>query len=521
MPGTDARGCLPGPEGMDPCVTVGGVCDERVDRCVRGDPGACNMADLAVALAGDAFLGVAIDDLVCAGGTVRAGWLTGRPGNPEAGEPGPSLLLRGDLARSTSYLGVDAIDGSCTGASREPGLPRGATSPALAVLDGIPPQALAAWLAAPLCRGDGSCAADEPVPVELLGLFLEQDATGMIRWVSATGDAVPETLPAAIGTAPPAVTAWPGGASYFVAYPTATGVALRRIPALSPPGDAPVPGRRRTSAPIADVGSEMVIDEPALPAEAIAMAIDRPHALDEVGLGLAWISGAQVVFRAVTRTVEGFVAGPTVVLGGFADRAPSITSAGSAGQWRVTWTDDGRVETVQIDATGATSGRVALGGSEASFPHAFVGEDGRLRVVYHEGADGELVMAEACGTTAGGVTDPCAVEMSGLTRDCGWTIVGSFGCEPAIPVAIGCNESCMPPIGACTGDAMIRVCDGSAGGACRNFEAIAQSDDACSTLCPMVMTPCPFSGAITVMTAPFGAGPATCDVVVRQPIPGP
>ena len=113
------------------------------------------------------------------------------------------------------------------------------------------------------------------------------------------------------------------------------------------------------------------------------------------------------------------------------------------------------------------------------------------------------------------VTAACPGGGSGPSRNCGWTVVGNRSCTPAALVRVGCNATCMPPAGSCTGDAMIRVCDGS-DNPCTLADSIGNDDDSCSTLCPLASVLCPSSGQITVLSGPYNSGASySCTVQVR------
>lgn len=97
----------------------------------------------------------------------------------------------------------------------------------------------------------------------------------------------------------------------------------------------------------------------------------------------------------------------------------------------------------------------------------------------------------------------------GAGRECGWAFAPGFEatmCSPgeSIQLACGCVAG-----DACTGDPMMRVCDGTE--ACEFGESLASVDDACG-LCPIVDFVCPSSGVFSVMTTSFNPGfPFTCD----------
>ena len=125
----------------------------------------------------------------------------------------------------------------------------------------------------------------------------------------------------------------------------------------------------------------------------------------------------------------------------------------------------------------------------------------------------------------GGVTvDPtlaCSAATEGLRRDCGWQQEGpARTCTPGAHVAVGCNQGCMPPLGLCAGDPMIRICPGNL--PCPDLTALSANDDACpgdggpTRLCSLTEFTCPSSGRYTILTGAFRAGGAyECHLEVR------
>lgn len=96
----------------------------------------------------------------------------------------------------------------------------------------------------------------------------------------------------------------------------------------------------------------------------------------------------------------------------------------------------------------------------------------------------------------------------GLVRECGWENGGFFTCEPGTQVTLGCGSTCTPALGRCTGDTLLRVCEGVA--FCSQGEAIAQNDDdGCmpasgrTSLCSRVVFICPTSGRFTALVGPL------------------
>ncbi len=351
QPEANAFGCV---EGSNPCTGVGATCDEAQRWCRELVLGACDVADLASAeVAGSHWLAAAITTTGCASGRVMVGYFTENDASADGSDPGPDILLRGDDRRSTSFVGIDPDPNKCTGAARPAGDPRGAAAinvtglPADAAVGStrLRPQGLAAWLAAPLCRGAADdtertgCAADteERVAVEVIGVFLEEDLQmGVaIAWTNATGDGRPERLPEPTsGRGPPALATismgdWQG---YVVAYGRADGgLVVQAIGAMPDPAEvvrgegdnphrSPIPATAptRTTPPIADIAAPV-----ALPGGAGATAsvdhvqITQVPLADGSGviLGLSWVEPGGVWFATLpVRTATGT---PVVEVGAF------------------------------------------------------------------------------------------------------------------------------------------------------------------------------------------------------------
>jgi hypothetical protein len=119
----------------------------------------------------------------------------------------------------------------------------------------------------------------------------------------------------------------------------------------------------------------------------------------------------------------------------------------------------------------------------------------------------------------------CPSAMMGTGRDCGWSRAGAVRtCTPGLAVEVGCAARCT--LGSCTGDSMLRICDGDV--ACTSRDAIAANDDFCSgampaactcgtdTLCSYTTFTCPASGRYSVLTGSYASGSAyTCTLAVR------
>jgi hypothetical protein len=115
----------------------------------------------------------------------------------------------------------------------------------------------------------------------------------------------------------------------------------------------------------------------------------------------------------------------------------------------------------------------------------------------------------------------CASGPSGPDQDCGWAVVRAWSCTPGASVHVGCSAACAPPLGACTGDPMLRVCPGEA--PCTRDAALVGNDDSsecpdptgASSLCSTGSFVCPPEGRYVVLTASSDAQPYTCTVAVR------
>lgn len=109
---------------------------------------------------------------------------------------------------------------------------------------------------------------------------------------------------------------------------------------------------------------------------------------------------------------------------------------------------------------------------------------------------------------------PCDFQPNarGDGRDCGWQIGHTGTCTPGEPIAAGCAQGGGCDLGSCTGDAVMRLCDGENAG-CTSAQALGISDDACGGNCPLVNFVCPDSGEYTVLTGGNRPnGTYTCEV---------
>jgi hypothetical protein len=125
------------------------------------------------------------------------------------------------------------------------------------------------------------------------------------------------------------------------------------------------------------------------------------------------------------------------------------------------------------------------------------------------------------------VTMACSTRTSGADRDCGLTRSSDPGvgtCTPGASVTLGCSTGC--GLGSCTGDTVLRVCDGSHDPTCTAREAIAQNDDSgcpgtgrCGSsgdCCSQVTFTCPASGTYAAFWGAYTSGDtATCTLAAR------
>jgi hypothetical protein len=125
-----------------------------------------------------------------------------------------------------------------------------------------------------------------------------------------------------------------------------------------------------------------------------------------------------------------------------------------------------------------------------------------------------------------GPTEPCPDTVDersakGTHRECGWQLVDTIECEPGARFTIGCHPGCFGgPLGGCTGDPMLRLCDTDhPSGNCTDFSKIGASDDACGSVCPRLDAQlCPASGRVAVYAAASRLGGSySCELAVEQP----
>lgn len=88
---------------------------------------------------------------------------------------------------------------------------------------------------------------------------------------------------------------------------------------------------------------------------------------------------------------------------------------------------------------------------------------------------------------------------------------GTEMCTPGAVYAVACDDM---GVGRCSGDPVIRVCDGvSSPESCADGSGVvlAEDDDSGEGVCPHATVACPASGAFTVTSRPFGSSGFSCD----------
>ena len=152
----------------------------------------------------------------------------------------------------------------------------------------------------------------------------------------------------------------------------------------------------------------------------------------------------------------------------------------------------------------------AEGCGESSCPHAETQcpQSGRVDVwVNLADSENDRIVVEADDGIVR-LNEPCSGgRPRGLSRLCGWSDdVTHFTCVPGESYRVGCD---LTSLGCdkdlrCAGDPILRVCEDTS--RCTEIEAIAQSDDACGSRCPMTSFVCPSDGNVQVIKAAFDAG---------------
>lgn len=84
-------------------------------------------------------------------------------------------------------------------------------------------------------------------------------------------------------------------------------------------------------------------------------------------------------------------------------------------------------------------------------------------------------------------------------------------CTPGVVYAVACDSM---GVGRCSGDAIIRVCDGASSTqecADGTVPYLAEDDDSGEGRCPHATATCPTSGAFAVATRAYDSGGYSCD----------
>lgn len=122
--------------------------------------------------------------------------------------------------------------------------------------------------------------------------------------------------------------------------------------------------------------------------------------------------------------------------------------------------------------------------------------------------------------TAGMMGFACAVAV--LAAGCRSSEPGgTVACTPGVTIQVACGAGC--GLGTCTGDPVLRICDGSVGvRECARGDGIQLgfNDDGCGSLCPGTTVVCPPGGSITVSHRPFSSGASYRCLWEAQPLGG-
>jgi hypothetical protein len=345
--------------------------------------GTCSFADVAIGAMGAGTLVASVDALGCAAGALRVGLMP----NLSTGE----IELRGPIARSNLWLGVDVGPDDCTG-----------TGTAVGVA-GLAIDALGADAALVTFIGDSSsraCGA-APAPMRALGIVSQPaNAAGVdLTVLNGTGAGIPTDLGVTTLSGPAGVGHTSDGSAFLLAFGRADGtVVVVRVGRASA---ATLPTLAAEMANACIVNTE-VVTAPLTPTElasvpasadvqAVSMAVVPLPSGDRIGL--AWQAGcgasasiwfAQIepdgtVFDATelgegtTPSVAGLDAG--FVVEGYDDNGVTA-DAEHTGGFVVSWLGAGGLRARRVAAVdglplggevmlgAASSGRVAAVGSE-------------------------------------------------------------------------------------------------------------------------------------------------------------
>lgn len=422
--------------------SAGETCIEQGRLCagVGSSLTPCAVQDLAMASVGDDWLVASVTSTGCAAGYLRVGYTTLAPRSPETRFPTPGMIVqRGDHGdvRSTSWVGLDQRGAMrCPGPSsgRAADAPDGVSGPVIAAMpppgEQHRPQALVAYLAAPVCRALGTCVGMSPVPagaegavdVEVAGLWLEEGfASGAsVAWVNATGTGLPVRLGARTHATRPALSTFgrDGRAGYLLAYPAEHGgISVHLIEPFSDPaaGCDPslsvLPCISNIAPHVTQIDDEARItpDLTIPPAETlfgdaeaqgdIVVARDEGED-DSQTIVIAWIESARIAVAEATLELSTRTLTPGEVHSipamnagdlSLAYVARGITTGADTGGFVVVWTEQsGAQEDLWAARLSDREGwldpagvRLAASGRVVSHPRAFEDPEGKLRIIAH------------------------------------------------------------------------------------------------------------------------------------------
>jgi hypothetical protein len=435
--------------------SAGETCIEQGRICAGIGPTLtpCGTADLVMASVGDEWIAASVTTAGCAPGFLRVGYTSLAPRSPETRFPAPGVIAqRGDRgdARGASWMGIDQRGSMrCPGpdSGREAGAPQGVSGLMMAAIaapsERFRPQALVAYLAAPVCRGLGTCATMTPVPlgaegsvdVEVIGLWLEEGFAGgaSVAWVNATGTGLPVRLGVRTNATRPALSTYGRDAreGYLLAYPSEDGgISVHVIAPMSDP--APICDESLSVRPcISDIAphvtqigtearitSDLVVPPARTLFESSAIRGDVAMALGQAGtdsqrIVFAWIENAQVVTAEVTLELATgeLVAGEmhSFSAEGAGDVSVAYVSSGittgdEEGGFVVVWTErEGAQENLWAARLSDREGwldpmgvRLTMSGRDIRHPRAFADREGALRIVAHVD-DAVTVFPSVCG----------------------------------------------------------------------------------------------------------------------------
>ncbi|XXF77911.1 hypothetical protein P2318_33400 [Myxococcaceae bacterium GXIMD 01537] len=118
---------------------------------------------------------------------------------------------------------------------------------------------------------------------------------------------------------------------------------------------------------------------------------------------------------------------------------------------------------------------------------------------------------------------PCEGEMTGVSRDCGWSPDAMGQCKPGQTVRLGAGgvplDQCRDGkrLGTSAGRPVLRVCEGIAGCDEHDQRMLGQSESSCFSLLPAVSFTCPPSGSFNVMTGAWTSSAISSAQVAVEP----